>query len=87
LTLFFDLSLKILKSQLCSQFVQTVQYDADFSDWRLRAVAVCFSVLRCVAICRSVLQCENYEADFSDWRLRAVAVRCGVLRCVAVREL
>ena len=46
----------------------------------LQCVALCCSVLRCVAVCCSVLQCVAVCCSV----LQCVAVRCSVLQCVAV---
>ena len=43
-------------------------------------IAVCCSVLQCVASCRSVLQCVVVCCSV----LQCVAVCCSVLQCVAV---
>jgi len=41
--------------------------------------------LQCVAVCCSVLQCvAKYRADFGGCVLQCVAVCCSVLQCVAV---
>ena len=56
----------------------------------LQCVAVCWSVLLCVAVRCCALQCNNLVESCHMYKccsaLQCVAVHCSVLQCVAVRQ-
>ena len=79
---------------MCCSVLQREMHTSELSAcvpiYMLQRVAVCCSVLQCVAVCCSELQREMHTSELSACvhihMLQCVAVCCSVLQYVAARD-